>query len=58
MSDDIVARLLGNCDCVGDGACFDCEITDEIKRLRGEVEFWHAWANKCDEGCTCLKDNG
>ena len=37
MSDDIIKRLLGNCDCVDDELCFDCEITKEITGLNLEI---------------------
>ncbi len=33
------------------------EAADEIERLRGETEYWHAMADRCDPNCSCLKDS-
>ena len=53
MSNDIVTRLLGYCDCVGEKLCFDCEISNEIKRLRGLLMIFddHFVCEECDKAC-------
>ena len=56
MTDDIVTALRMRCD---DNSCVMlCQTAaDEIERLRAEVGYWHAMADRCDQGCSCLEGN-
>ena len=49
MKNDIIIELLGYCDCVNDNLCFDCEITNEIKRLRLRVDYWNERCLRAEE---------